>query len=541
MADVDRVFKSPMSIFEKSLRKMAFACAVISPLILLTYLSGNAIADFSSDAAMNSILARVMYDAKSVFPLDWIISNGEGPFPSTAMLIAPFLGVFSNSFQLHAIFSILMAAALIWSYWLFLKILPLNSGLQLLGVVCITMGFSYPFVRMVYVETAYFWWPFCFFVCAYLVNRGFSTSKVSYLLFSAIIIFFFSIKNPQRVAVMVLLPLMAFGISLRIDSFLAAGSILKNSLMRVFIASSIFALVAAFFATKSLAYFGLINDQSVVSGLTFAGASQAWENAKVFWNGWFLYLGSDAEIFAYQSFEPFFRAMRSTFVTLLTIFSILGVIKYIDCSRAVLRALSVAFLVSFSAIALLYIFTTSLAVNHLTMRYFTIPYLLALALALVYVIELFSSFAKFPLALNLVVIFLTISGYARMFPCPGLDCQPRLSHGMKIAQMLEAEKLEFGYANWWIAGGPTILTREKVLIAPIYVTGADISPFNYMVSRKWYEQSSQNREKFVMLYDSEATPEVLSMLRKRYGEWKREIRSVGVVVLIFDSSVIFFH
>lgn len=522
--------------------KLATICFVAGPLILALYLLKYAVADFSSDAAMNSVLARVMYDEGTVFPKDWIISNGEGPFPSTAMMIAPLLAYVSNGVLIPAIISVILAALLIWSYWLFLSIFNRKPYLQALGFIILTMGFSYPFVRMVYVETAYFWWPFCFFICAFLTVKGFKTNNLKYFYLCALVLFLFGLKNPQRVVIMITLPLLAFA------GFLGSGSVRKilhslrtKKIYLAYFGAMFISTAASFGVTRWLAHVGFINDLAVVSSLHFANIDQIWSNTKIFVNGWFLYLGSDTEIYAYQSFEPFFRAFRSTFAVLVTIFAWLGVFTYIRSNQAELRALAVSYLISFFLIFILYIFTTSLAVNHLTMRYFTIPYLLALALAIIYAIEKFSSLTNFSLVVSIFVVITTVSGYVRLIPCPAMDCNVRVSHVMAISDILKKEGLKFGYANWWAAGGPTIVSEEKVLIAPMNVSAAGISPFAYMIDSKWYGLKIQNQEKFLMLFDHEATPAVLAMLDKKYGSWKREIRSAGMVVLVFDPSVIFFN
>ena len=530
------------TIATKIAHRLATICIFVGPLILGLYLVKYAVADFSSDAAMNSVLARVMYDAGTVFPKDWIISNGEGPFPSTAMLIAPLLAYTSNGVLIPAIISLILAALLVWSYWLFLGLFERKPYLQALGFIILTMGISYPFVRMVYVETAYFWWPFCFFICAYLAVKYFQEGGLKYFYLCAVVLFLFGLKNPQRVIIMITLPLMAFvcflgGKNVReILNFLGA-----NKKYRAYLGTIVASAIASLGVAKWLVYAGLINDLAVVTGLHFAGIDQIWINAKIFVNGWFLYLGSDAEIYAYQSFEPFFRALRSTFAVLVTILAWLGAFTYIRSNQAELRALAASFFISFLLVFVLYIFTTSLAINHLTMRYFTIPYLLALALAIAYAIEKFSSLTSFSLVASIFIVVTTVSGYARLIPCPAMDCNVRVSGVMAIADMLEKEGLRFGYANWWVAGAPTIISKEQVLVAPMNVSAVEISPFNYMVDSKWYTLQAQKQEKFLMLFDREATPDLLAMLKEKYGSWKREIRSAGMVVLVFDSSVIFFN
>lgn len=521
---------------KRSHEAVAAAVLLCSIAVISLYLLRYAIADFTSDAAMNSILARMMYEEGTVFPRHWVISNGEGPFPSTAMLIAPFLAVIPNGFTIHAVFSWLLTVALIGSFYFCVRQIGISRWLSLLGASVFSVGFSYPFVRMTYVETAYFWWPFGFLFCTGCFVIAIEKRCMIYRVLGLFVLFLICLKNPQRTAVMLVLPLLIFvgyfSYSRDARPFMSGWRTLLQSL-----AGQIALIALAVFTTEYLfKKLGLITDYAVVSGLQLASPTQISNNSKIFLNGWFQYFGAQSEIYADHQFEPMFMAFRSALIVVISAVGLLTIISSFKNGNKLDKALSIAFIVSFCTILGLYIFSTSLAINFLTVRYFTVPFVLLLIIVLRHLDGKIQNARLITVSIFVISIFSMMDGINRLIPCWG-GCGPRVSNSAQVADVLQKNGLRFGYGNWWIAGGPTILSRENVFIAPVNVAGTEVIPFPYMMNPEWYDNNHQDREKFLLLLEHEATETLLESVRAKFGGRVREMREAGVVILIFDASV----
>lgn len=515
------------------LKIVPIACLAGSILVLTLYLFKYAVVDFTSDAAMNSMLAREMREKFSVFPVGWSIADGESTFPSSAMLIAPLLSFMPNGFHAHMVVSWLLALIFVFAFYESAKSVGINSYLALAGTAALALGFSNPFIRMTYVETAYFWAPFCMMACLILMVKSSRNEDSRYFFGIFFIVFLFSLKNPQRNAAMVVVPLTVFSLFLHLDRIDFSVNFIKDSARRL--APLYFGFLLAAAVDFLLKKFQWIDNHASATNMSLGTWGNITENFSTFFNGWFQYMGSQAEFNGMTRFEPAFNVIRSAFILGLTIFGGVGTFHFIRSENGVGRALAASFYVSFFIIFVLYVFSANLAVgNYGTMRYFTVPYLLLFLMALLYIAKL--GHEKYILIIaSSISLLMLLAGVNRLIPC--LDnCSPRRSQDMDIARMLQQEGLHFGYAGWWIAGSPSILSEEDVFVAPVQIFEHGLIPMPMRASRDWYAEGRQNREKFLMLQPNEATPEVLAMLRRKTGGWIREFRAVNVLVLVFDKN-----
>lgn len=72
-----------------------------------------------------------------------------------------------------------------------------------------------------------------------------------------------------------------------------------------------------------------------------------------------------------------------------------------------------------------------------------------------------------------------------------------------LADYLESEGLDYGYATFWNANSITVISDSKVKVRDVNVDDIGVSRRLYQSSDKWYEEQEGQQEYFLLLSDSE--------------------------------------
>jgi len=524
-----------------------FASLLFSIAILVAYIVHFSRPEFSGDDATNSFLAQAMYDQGTLIPRSWRVANGDMMFPSAAMLMAPLLCWLPNGFIVHAIAATILALALLASLGYFLRCARISWAATALIVMTLALGFSRVFIVMTYLETAYVWWPMAFFLLAALIvsdhmrARDGNFRKVALPLLILSTSLLISLKNPSRVAVMVLLPafifsraLAVFGKTGRMLAPLPRGLLSRHTLVREL--AMLFGLALAFITVKFLTYSGMVTDYAAASNLHVTDAKGFWNHLKLFSSGWFEYFGAHAEEHANHTLEPVMRVFRTMIVGALTLNFLAELYEWRKNVNPVRRALIAAFLAAFFSILAIYLIFDPLAQDYITTRYFTLPYLILLALAGWRINDVLQRRGAFmPWALIAFCIISLVSGIQRMVPVD--DSFARQSRPELLAAVLQEEGLKYGYGSWWNAGATTIMSDSKVRVLPVELSPSTIRPFPIMVDTNLYRRGPNSDSSFMVIADNELLQDQRDFLQEILGPAQREIVAGDARILVYDYDI----
>ncbi|MEO7936723.1 MAG: hypothetical protein ABIR27_10740 [Dokdonella sp.] len=522
--------------------------------LLVLYVVHFSRADFSSDDAVLNMLAESIAKQGSLFPRGWVSNNGDLMVPSGALILAPMLSWFSNGFALHAVAGVFAIALMLLSFAGFLKAARLPIPMILVATAVLATGPSRLSALMLFTQTTYVWLCAGFFVSATLIWRRFCSqqagqkSSCASLIALASIVFLITFANPRRAVVMLVFPLYVFDRALVMS--------LARSVPGVRRLTGLFGLNDATvllgfgfpFLIASISYFGLFHFGVVetvhnASRLYWDGFASLGKHARIFLQSWLPSLGSGSEIVATDGLlERFLGTIRLVFAVWLTWVGFAEVMR-VRRNRDPLRtALVLAWLAALIPSLTIYIVYAPLAIDLSTMRYFTLPILMLLAVAAIRVSGAGQSWKKSaPLAGILTSFFLVAVSSVRFVPAVTNSnmriLETRSSYAIRLAELLAAEHLKWGYATWWNAGATTVLSGGATRVSPIYESGQDLLPFNYMTQRLWYEPASWVGETFLAFSRSETTVEKIASLALNLGQPSRTIKSDEFTVLVYDWNI----
>ncbi|MEO7432127.1 MAG: hypothetical protein ABIV12_08610 [Dokdonella sp.] len=511
---------------------------------------------FGSDDAVVNMLAETMWQQGRLLPRHWINNNGDLMMPSIALIVAPLLNWFPNSFGLHSIGGVFAAVILLGSLMRALRAFAIPWIVVLFVATLMASGFCSSFITVVYTQTTYFWWPAGFFMGATLIynhrqpSRSVRSSARWRIALLATLIFSVSFANPARVAVMMVLPLYVFDRVLHVGSeqfgrghsgwlswlrFAGFG----DPLALIGIVSS-FLLSMLIYA--EFVHAGITQPVYGAAALHWGGWPSVWRHLLTF-KSWFIFLGAPsgppfASLGAINALAPF-RWAISLWLTWVAVSESVKLVHQRDVLR---RALASAMLVAYLFVAIPYVLFDPLAVNGSTLRYFIVPNCMAVLLCafpLRWLVMRRPASASAGLAVaSAMLAFVAAPFYipVRAIGSPGFWTVGE-SKTMRLARILQREQLRWGYATWWNAGATMVHARSSVQLSPVIFTPTGLVPFWSMVSTDWYKPEAWQGETFLVADDSEYKSADVTNLQRSLGQPLRQIDESSFHIMIFDHNV----
>lgn len=547
--------REPFALASWTFRAVVFGCFVLTATVLLLYVAHFFRPDFSSDDAVLNLLAEAMYEQGRLLPHGWVVNNGDLMMPSGALLIAPLLAWWPNGFGLHAVASVTLSVTLLALAAWFLRVQRIAWPAVLVTLTLFASGFTREFTVMVYGQTTYFWWPAGFLAGAGLLlqhhrhragaaGTTFGRQFLDWrLVLLGVVVAALSFANPNRVLVMMVLPLYAFDRMLAWQAVPESRRGLRAWFGALLPVSPASLTIAIAFLVSAVAYrwlmhAGVTATQHFVSALQLADAAGVREHVRIFVNGWFDYIGGSRVGEASKPWEPFLRTIRTSIAVALSAVAVLELRDWRVDRDPVRRALFVAFLAAFLPLLALFLLFSPLALDMQSLRYFTVPYVILLMLAAYRVGQWLRQPSRLTLALVAGgCLLVTVGAVHRMLPFGATFWTTRNSNPINLAEVLEREGLTHGYATWWNAGATTVLSDMAVRVNPIVLAPTLLHPFPVMVNREWFEPSAYAGSTFLALAGPETQPAQLSYIETRLGPPARVLLDAGYRIQVYDHNI----
>lgn len=500
---------------------------------LFKYLAFESKQNFTSDEAVLNLLAREIFQYKNLFPSNWITTNGDLMFPSGTLIVAPLLQFFPNSFELHAVASVLLTLVFFIALHWVLKAYSLPS--YFLPMALFASGISIKYTQMVFLQTTYFWWVCAFFLTiAAFANHRFTHPWRGSLVFTALVSAAVSLSNPGRAMLMYVVPAMAF-----ITAYHWPARVAPINLYPIFWRLG---AVALGWSAASVIYYsafkiGLVSTLDQAAALHPTNAAQIHSNIVIFLNGWVDYLGIDPSAFGGTDLSGFYLAICASLVLL---FSAAAFIWWFGTASTesgqidFYRAMGIAFFSSFIPVFILYIFFVPLAINPWTIRYFTTPLSILFFTSAVCIGSWISVRRSYNVVITIMLLsFICWTSYIRyQVQAAGSVLENDM---IRVSQKLQSLDIKKGYATYWNAASVTVLTTEKVKVRPLELLPSGFRPYPVMVSRDWYVPDAI--PSFLLLTDGEAAA-YRERIEAQFGLAARIVSSNGYQAWIYEYDLV---
>lgn len=497
--------------FIKLKKRLAFGAAVIfaaaSLAAVIYYIIFPSEQFFHADCSDTILWAQASYDSGSLFNKDFGYA-AMLPFGGT-MLMLPFIGAFGVSMTTHHIGMVLFTLLFFASVIFLCRSLKFSFSLSLTAAGTLAMVLcASAKLREIFYEHVIYYSISVLIVC---------------VLLSLLIRFreaFLCEKLHKR-----LVPIIFFTVLFSVCCALDGMQIIATGVVPVF-----FAAVAEAFLNKERKifskesrvsfYFCLFSGISVVIGLWllimlsdgisagYAGAYSQYSNMNEWLANlgklpehWFLLFGVDAEygmgIFSLESIVNIVRIASALIVAIVPVIALIFYKKLDEATRMlVLAHFGVTAVVMFG-----YIFGILSAANWRLSPIICTGVLVCFAAfraAKEHAVALrLSVIAACVLVLMSAVSFKTVVQMEKN----GIE----LNEKYRLAQVLDENGLNYGYATFWNSQAITVLSDSKVRAANVDINEKGITPCAYQSNMNWFEEQEGVEKYFVLASDYEVS------------------------------------
>lgn len=516
----------------------AAALAVLSFLCLAFYQLVTYRRYLHSDSAIKNLLAQEIVDSGRFLPPDWFYGNSDIWIAYNHLFIVPLLSFMPNGFRVHAVSGVMFSILFGLSAWWFFKRAALPPVWRGIALAVLFSGISPYLSETLYgqVSHGYAWTLiYLFLLLAWLPGRllaqgaprpalapGLDARSVAvWLLLTAV--FVVGGLTGIRMAFSIVIPVAVLCAACAAKDWLHAKPIGRWLLLALWAGASWLAGYALHkTALGHLHYFDLSQAQR------WADFPQVGTNLRYFIEGWFLNSGISLEddptgtffslhnepVASLRGMEFVYRFVLNLFMFFLPWTLVLG--RWRQIGSPWLRAMLGFYVVGFVLTLVLFLFSTGLAVAPASIRYFTVFHVLSFLIAIFWCAGQSMRFRGHRAAVVAVLALLPLFAFSWRHHVG--DAFVRNEAGKleraygrfaPLLHVLNENRLHHGYATFWNAAAPTVLSDHRIVIRSLYVTEAGIVPMHVLSARRHYEAAEQSKQpSFLVLrtdeYDNEA-------------------------------------
>ncbi len=410
---------------------------------------------FHSDSAVKNILAKEIVETGNFFPDGWNYANGDLWIIFGHIFIIPFVYFFDNSFFLHSISGLIVVSIYFYLIYLFLKKANIDNFSKVFIMTYLSSGISFIFAEFLIGQAAYTW-SIIFFLFFIFLLDDLLRNRINYkkLSFASISIFFMLLGNPGRIIFFIVVPL---GMAIAIIKFIDKDFCQIKKDLSLFALIIFLCFFTIFMHNLIFAFFD-INNRNDVSNI------QLVESFNQIKNNWHIFIeglteslsffdNSKDKIFTIIGLLKIYYSIIALLIFLTPIYQLVK-FKKIECSLN--KMLLINYFLILLMVFMVYIFTTSLAKDVLSFRYFVFPIILSILLcsfSLKNFISVKPSTKKIIWLASTPLIFycyyILIEPFFYCEKDKVVCCFQSKNEHHKIAKFLEEKELYQGYASYW--------------------------------------------------------------------------------------------
>lgn len=481
-----------------------FAAASLATVIYYIILPSEQF--FHADCSDTILWAQASYDSGSLFNKDFGYA-AMLPFGGT-MLMIPFIGIFGVSMTTHHIGMVLFTILFFASVLLLCRSLKFSYPLSLaaVGVLAMVLCASAK-LREIFYEHVIYYSISVLIICVLLslfirFKSSFERSENKKITVISLCIVVFSVccaLDGMQIIATGVVPVLFAAVA---EIFLAKDRKLFSKESRV---SLYYCLICGFSVVIGLWFLIMLSD-GVSAG--YAGAYSQYANMEEWLSNlgkfplhWFWLFGVDAEygmsIFSFESILNIIRIATAAIVAIVPVIALIFYKRFDFASKTLILAhFGVSAVVMFG-----YIFGILSAANWRLSPMICTGVLVCFAAfraAKEYVVPCrFSALAACILVLMSAISFKNIAEMDKN----GIE----LNEKYQLAQVLDENGLNYGYATFWNSQAITVLSDSKVRAANVDMNENGIAPCAYQANMKWFEEQEGIDKYFVLASDYEVS------------------------------------
>ncbi len=482
---------------------------------------------FHTDAATKLLLANEVLTLGELLPNGWCYVNNDVWVFLNHIFLVPLIRLLGLNYFSYALNNLVFYGLYGLSIYFFLGRSAM-SGLSkiLVGILAIS-SLSHCYATFLFGEIAYITSHAFIFLWLGLVNRVVSCDEGElnkYYLGLFLILGVFTIHNPQRTLIYNLLPVLLVCLYLYFMDGGKRARYLRLGLVGI-----------GTFVGSVVIYYGVIARGVIIrSGAThlkFADYEGMLNHVNIFFVGLLdAFNLVDGQTFSAFSFEGIVRLGSFCFFFLI-VCSLIKISKKFD--RENIDGLAACLMLFYYLFVnmFLYIFTSPLAQNVTTFRYFYPVVLLSFIVMALFMNRVGWDRRLKTAVVVLVVLFLSFSNYA-IYVKPGVS-KPVNGHE-HLGEYLAENGLTYGFASYWHSYVTTVFADNDALVAPIHMSG--FVPMKWLSSKDWYTRYGVD-ESFIV-FDPVEYESYYPSIVKRIGREPARVDSVdGFKIAVFDKNI----
>ncbi|MBU0538654.1 MAG: hypothetical protein KKG73_09485 [Gammaproteobacteria bacterium] len=520
---------------------------IINIVSLLWYVFYGYQNSFHSDSAAQYLLAKEIVESGKYFVNGWNYVNGDIWAYYNNLFLIPFVFFGIDAYSAFALSRIIPIFLVLLGTYLVSRMVVDNKYVPILVVSIFAGGISPLLAENLYGQVSYgtYYYISCFFL--YFVWRFFESSKSAkgWLLGLAVLCCLSFWTNPNRAALVYLLPCVVSSIYLA--SSKSKGFEFKNLF-------EIKYLLATLFLSSVLGVFLYLNTLQGINppvgyvDLVWLAFPQMINNLCGTVYGVFSILGAaPPEGGAVSSISGLYHAMRLSMGVILLPLLFYVVINCFFDSKVAVRYLAVFSTVSF-AVVMFFQLATSLPnmIDPANSARYLIPSLCLMLI--VFLCKVFDFFVKRDYLLGLLgiavmIVLMTSSYFSYLKDNISYDTQGRVPHlsvsaNKRFAEFLMSKDLHYGYATFWNAGAPTVLSNNSVNVRQVIFESGLPVPFRWLSMDHWYVSSAWSGKSFLALSQEEVSLFDLAKFQAISGlEPVDKLSFEGKTIYVFSGNI----
>ena len=478
---------------------------------------------FHSDAATKMLLASEMIKNGTLLPHDWYYVNGDIWIFFIQLPLVLLERIFGYGWSAYVANSLVYIGIYLAALLFFLRRFSVDFYSKVLLFVLAFSAYSTVNAMMVFGELTGISEPiFIFTLLGILLSMEKHQSKKSYWLMG-ILIFVYTVGGPSRSLVNNVAPVLLVTFLLYIDTWSKRYLILLGTILLTFAMASAINLFVL--QPNVLMEFSRNN-------LSFASYGDIWLNIDIFTKGLFSYFNlegpNSVKVESLDGGIYFFNFLFMIFMITAVVKTMRLKTKEID----LVNVLSFLFLYFLILIGYLYIFTNPLAKDSTTFRYFRPLFYIVMIFVVLYINRFNKPFKHIVIAF--LLLFVTIENYKIYTNNASLrDLKHAHNNHQGVANYLVDQNLTYGFASYWNAGSTMVLTKNRALVAPIYMH--NFEPRRWLSSESWYHDHKRVKT-FLLLSQGEYNNLKDSLKKFIPKEPIDKVTVGGFVILIYDTN-----
>lgn len=500
---------------------------------------------FHSDSAVRNLLAQEIVETGNYFPADWFYVNKDLWVYFTHSLVLPLLAFAPNGYGVYAVSGMLYAALLLGAAWCLGTVLEQSLRARLLCALILSGGISIGLAENMFGQAAY---GTLFTLAALLVfvtwryvnSQG--RARLGWAGAAAVLLLLVFWGNPQRALITFALPLagalFALWLSERQSGAAAPAAAFALPQFGLLLVLAAVAGILLHFAVLGRVQY--TDGLGQVRWLTFGAMAR---NMTGMLEGLISMLGGMPEAGAkVASVRGVYQALR-----LVVAVALIGMLPWALAKLLARRHRGQLFFATFTLVSVAsscFIFLTTTLADYndfsSSIRYLTLSVLCLLLVLVSVIVDVRAGAPALRLGGKAMLLVLACGApFALLTHSVAVRGAggAAVSDTTRLANFMQANGLQYGYASFWHAGRLSVMSAQQVRVRQILWDKGLPTPMRHLSSNRWYTPQAWNGPTFVLIKNDEASQVDWRAMQLALGEPQRKLAFDDYQIVVYADNI----